>query len=65
MSAERRPHLKRFCPLREQEGCDWEQVTSWYIGSPLITQPVPKEQLEDEARLHLEAHYGLVRKYFT
>lgn len=65
MVVERRPHLKRFCPLREQKGCDWEQVTSWYVESPLVTRPVPKEQLEDEAAAHIESHYGLVRKYFT
>lgn len=65
MAEERRPHLKRFCPLAKEKGCDWYQVTSWYVGSPLVTQAADPALLEDEARLHLESHYGLVRKYFT
>lgn len=65
MADELRPHLKRYCPLREQEGCDWEQVTSWYVGSPLVTRAVPKAELDEAATLHIESHYGLVRKYFT
>lgn len=63
--AEQRPHLIRACPLKDQEGCDWTQVTSWYMGSPLLTQAVPKAELEDAASAHLESHFGLVRKYFT
>lgn len=62
---ERRPHLKRACPLKDQKNCDWEQVTSWYVGGPNRTVAVPQARLTEEAELHLEAHYGLKREYYT
>lgn len=65
MAEERREHLRRFCPLAAQTGCDWYQVTSWYVGSPFKTEAADKALLEDEAALHIESHYGLKRTYFT
>lgn len=62
---ERRPHLTRPCPLHTSHHCDWVQVTSWYVGGPNKTVPVPEKKLRHDAELHLESHFGLERTYFT
>jgi hypothetical protein len=64
---ERRPHLQRPCPFREQEGCGWMQTTSWFVGGPDVTEPVSELALRTEAENHfLLAHLGRApRQYFT
>jgi hypothetical protein len=60
---ERRPHLQRPCPFREQESCDWMQTTSWYVGGPDVTEPVSMTRLRMEAEAHfLTAHLGRAPK---
>lgn len=63
---ERRTHLRRPCPLREQEGCDWWQTTSWFVGSPDVTEPVSPTYLRAEAEAHLmQRHFHLPPQIFT
>lgn len=63
---ERRPHLRRPCPLREQDGCDWWQVTSWFVGSPDTTEAVSPWRLRAEAEQHLlTVHYRVSPTIFT
>lgn len=64
---ERRPHLQRACPFRMQEGCEWVQTTSWFMGGPDVTEPVSGMVLQMEAEAHfLSAHRGKAPKmYFT
>jgi hypothetical protein len=62
-AVERRPHLQRFCPI---PGCDWVQVTSWFVGGPDVTEPVPPMYLRLEAEEHLlSAHYRPSPHIFT
>lgn len=67
MSAvERRPHLRRPCPLREQESCDWWQVISWYVGGPDVTEEVSEMYLRAEAEAHLmQRHFHVSPTIFT
>ena len=66
MRAERRPHLRRPCPLHEEAGCDWWQVTSWFMGGPDTTQEVDPLFLRIEAEEHLTSvHYPVAKQYFT
>lgn len=66
MSAERRPHLRRPCPLRESHGCDWWQVTSWFVGSPEVTETISDTALRIEAEAHLmAAHFTPDIVHFT
>jgi len=54
---EMRPRFRRPCPLAEQEGCDWWQVTEWFVGGPDATMEALPAQLEAEAVAHLmDAH---------
>lgn len=63
---ERRPHLRRPCPLQKESGCDWWQTTSWFVGGPDITEPVNDMYLRWEAESHLtSAHYTLPKMIFT
>lgn len=63
---ERRPHLRRPCPLREQEQCDWWQVTSWFVGGPDVTEPVSAMYLRAEAEAHLmQRHFHISPTIFT
>ena len=63
---ERRPHLMRPCPLREQDGCDWMQVTSWFVGGPDTTEEISETALRLEAELHFTSrHFVLPTSYFT
>lgn len=65
-STERRPHLRRPCPLRVQDDCDWMQTTSWYVGGPDITQEVDPLFLRAEAEAHfLSAHFTMPRQIFV
>lgn len=54
---ERRPHLRRPCPLQETHHCDWWQVTSWFVGGPDRTEAVSDVYLRLEAEAHLTAHF--------
>lgn len=64
---ERRPHLQRPCPFREQEGCGWMQTTSWFVGGPETTEQISEIVLRIEAEAHfLSAHRGRApKKIFT
>lgn len=63
MSVERRPHLIRVCPV---PGCDWMQVTSWFVGGPDVTEAVSDVVLRAQAEAHLiSVHYPIPRTYFT
>lgn len=58
MSVERRPKYQRPCPMREQDGCGWVQVTEWFVGGPDSTMVVPDRFLMAEAEAHLmSAHF--------
>lgn len=60
---ERRPHLQRPCPFHLQEGCDWVQTTSWFVGGPDVTEPINEMVLRIEAEAHfLSAHRGQAPK---
>lgn len=62
-SAERRPRYRRPCPV---PGCDWWQVTAWYVGGPDHTEEVSEWHLRLEAEAHLlHAHYRPGVQYFT
>jgi hypothetical protein len=50
MNEERRPHLQRNCPVK---GCDWKQVTSWFVGGPHRIETVSMKTLELQATAHL------------
>jgi hypothetical protein len=50
---ERRPRYRRPCPLAEQEGCDWWQVTEWWVGGPELSLTVSQQYLMAEAEAHL------------
>lgn len=63
---ERRPHLRRPCPLQQQDGCDWWQVTSWFVGGPDTTAEVSEGYLRMEAEAHfLERHFYASPTIFT
>jgi hypothetical protein len=63
---ERRPHLTVPCPLREQEGCDWVQVISWFVGGPDTTEAVSPTFRRMEAEAHLmERHFHVSPQIFT
>jgi hypothetical protein len=63
---ERRPHLQRACPFREQAGCDWIQTTSWFMGGPDLTQAVDPLFLRAEAEAHfMNAHFRIPAQYFV
>lgn len=62
---ERRPHLRRPCPL-QKDGCDWWQVTSWFVGGPDNTRAVDDMFLRMEAEAHLTSvHYTLPKTIVT
>lgn len=47
-------------------GCDWWQVTAWFVGGPDRTDEVPEAFLRMEAEAHLlNAHYTPERTLFT
>ncbi|AKJ71667.1 hypothetical protein SPI1_4 [Skermania phage SPI1] len=52
---ERRPRLIRACPV---PGCDWVQVTSWYIGGPGTVEDVAPAYLRIQAEDHMRGHAG-------
>lgn len=55
---ERRPRFRRACPV---VGCDWVQVTAWWI-SPEDSEEVPPIFLRIEAEQHVvNAHAPLPR----
>ncbi len=65
MTAERRPHLRKKCPF---PGCGWYLVTSWYIGGPARTMPVPVKAQERQVYMHMvreHGHFGPPAKIFT
>lgn len=60
---ERRHHLRRACPV---PGCDWVQVTSWFVGGPDTTHAINDTYLRVEAEAHItSAHYHVPKQYFT
>lgn len=66
MNAERRPRFWRRCPLAESHGCDWTQVTAWFVGGPDVTEEVSDFWLRAEAEQHLiYAHFTPERMIFT
>lgn len=60
-TAERRPHRLRQCPVK---GCDWVQVTSWWI-TPVLTQSVDPKTLERDALDHLLTHSAPLKTIIT
>ena len=56
-----RPHRFRNCPVA---GCDWTQVTSWWL-TPALDTPVDPAVLERGAVAHLLTHAAPEETIFT